>query len=73
MIDVVIRVTRRLNLIDEQGKLVALDSLSVMEVVDGLELETGLSIPPEAVRADHFASIESIAALLESLPADGGP
>jgi acyl carrier protein len=39
-----------------------LDSLSVVRLVEYLEAETGVSIPPEDVTLEHFGSLNKIAA-----------
>lgn len=49
---------------DEQDLLLSntLDSLSVVRLVEYLESETGMRIPPEDVTLEHFGSVSRIAA-----------
>lgn len=42
------------------------DSLGVMRLVAFLESETGLSIPPEDLVLENFASIDAIGSYLEN-------
>ena len=58
---------KSLNLLDKTGRLVRLDSLSVTEMIVALEDSTKLSIPTSALRPEAFASIESLASLLNEL------
>lgn len=62
--DLVASVARTLKLVDSEGKLVVLDSLSLLDLVSELENETGLEIPTSELRVDTFSSIDNIAALL---------
>lgn len=57
-------VAAALNLIDGNGKLKPLDSLTIMDLVVGLEDKIGFEIPTLELRADTFESIESIAEML---------
>ena len=43
-----------------------LDSMSVMRLVLHLETEFAVKIPPEDVVIEHFTSVETIAAYLET-------
>jgi acyl carrier protein len=57
-----------LNLLDPAtGKLVPMDSLSVLDLVNELETATQVSIPTNELRAEAFASLETVAELLQKL------
>jgi hypothetical protein len=62
-------VAHGLNLLDGDGRLVALDSLSIVDFVTELEASAQIEIPTTSMRAEEFASIETIAALLTRLAA----
>jgi len=61
------RVARSLSLVDDEGALIGLDSLTIVELVDALEHETALSIPPVGLTPKNFASLETLTAYLETL------
>jgi acyl carrier protein len=54
-------------LLDKDGALAPLDSLSIVELLTGLDESTGISVPTKALRPEAFVSIESVAALLADL------
>jgi acyl carrier protein len=57
-----------LNLLDPAtGTLVPMDSLSVLDLVNELETATHVSIPTNELRAEAFASLETVAELLQKL------
>lgn len=58
---------KTLNLLDGAGKLVPLDSLTVLDLVAELERVTQLSIPTHELRPEAFDSLESVTALLTKL------
>ena len=58
---------RALNLLDHAGNLVPLDSLSALDFVAELERATNVSIPTSELRPDVFASIDTMATLLEKV------
>jgi len=60
---------RSLELLDESGKLIPLDSLSVLDLITELETLTQITIPTADIRADLFESVESVASLLSRLAA----
>ena len=68
----VVRTTAwQLGLIDRNGVLVCLDSHSSLELLAGLERATKLTIPTTSMRAESFASIETIATLLGQIAQRG--
>ena len=58
-----------LKLLDKSGKLIPLDSLSVLDLITELESLTQITIPTADIRADNFASVETVASLLTRLAA----
>jgi hypothetical protein len=66
---VVRTVAQSLNLVGPDGRLAHLDSLSIVDFVTELEASAGIEIPTTSMRAEEFASIETIAALLTRLAA----
>ena len=58
---------KSLNLLDGAGKLVPLDSLTVLDLVNEIERVTKVSVPTTELRPESFASVESIADLLNKL------
>ena len=58
---------KTLNLLDEKGALVSLDSLTVLDLVNELERVTSISIPTSEIRTETFTSIDSIAEMLKKL------
>jgi acyl carrier protein len=56
-----------LKLLDAAGKLVPLDSLSVLDLITEIETLTQITIPTADIRADVFESVESVASLLTRL------
>lgn len=65
--DTVRATARELGLLDKEGALAPLDSLSIVDLLTGLDESTGISVPTKALRPEAFASIESVAALLAEL------
>jgi hypothetical protein len=65
----VVRVATELKLLDAAGQLVVNDSLALLDLVAELETATDLSIPTSEMRADTFASIDNVVALLDRLAA----
>ena len=60
-----------LGLLDAEGRLVDLDSLTILDLVEKLETKGGITIPTASLRQEAFTSIESIANLLTELQAVG--
>lgn len=66
--EVLVRATARsLGNLDDHERLKALDSLTLIDFIVELEGAGELEIPSEALRADTFASIESVASMLFAL------
>ena len=63
--EIVTNAATNLKLLDSAGKLVMLDSLSLLDLIVELEGMTQIAIPTSEIRADVFGSIEGIAALLQ--------
>jgi acyl carrier protein len=66
-LEIVRAAARKLNLLDEHGKLIELDSLAVIDLVLELEAATRKSIPTASLRQEAFASLETVAAMLDEL------
>ena len=62
-------VARSLNLLDSNGELVTLDSLTIVDYVTELEDVTTLEIPTDRLVPDVFASLRGVVAMLESVAA----
>jgi acyl carrier protein len=58
---------QRLNLLDERGRLMPLDSLGIIDMVLALESSTKVQIPTAALRQESFESLEAIAEMLDGL------
>jgi acyl carrier protein len=56
-----------LGLLDEQGRLVRLESLSIMDLLNALEDATRLTIPTGTLRQESFETLETVAQLLDNL------
>jgi acyl carrier protein len=63
------RVAADLGVVTREGSLKQLDSLGIIDMVSRLERTFSIRIPPEAITSERFASINSIAALVEELSA----
>ena len=63
----IVATAKKLKLLDADGKLVALDSLTTLDLVTQLENTLGFPIPTTEIRPDAFRTIESVAALLSRL------
>ena len=55
---------KTLNLLDHTGKLIPLDSLTVLDLVNELERVAQVSIPTSELRPEAFVSVETVAELL---------
>ena len=66
-VEVVETTARNMGGLDEQGRLKALDSLTLIDFIVELESAGNVEIPSDALRADTFASVESVAQLLATL------
>jgi acyl carrier protein len=66
-LDTIRAAAQTLNLLDDQGKLVPLDSLSVLDLVNEIERVTQISIPTSELQAEAFQTLESVSALLQKL------
>jgi acyl carrier protein len=66
-VDTVTNAAKVLNLLDSGGNLVVLDSMGLIALITELEYMTRITIPPDAIRAEVFESVASIASLLTTL------
>jgi acyl carrier protein len=64
---VVLEAAKTLNLLDDKGALVPLDSLSVLDLVNELERVASVSVPTNEIRAEAFESVDTVAAMLKAL------
>ena len=69
--EIVTTAANNLRLLDGQGKLGVLDSLSLLDMISELEALTNIVIPTSEIRADVFSTIEGIAQLLTRLSTPG--
>lgn len=58
-------VAKQLMLLGQDGNLIMLDSLMIIDYVTQLEKETGLSIPTADLREQSFSSLAAVAQVLE--------
>ena len=70
--DIVARAARQLGLMNAAGKLVELDSLTVVDLVLSIEEATGLRIPLAKMQPDVFRDLESIVRMVSELPGFAG-
>ncbi|CAN5876499.1 hypothetical protein BH11MYX2_BH11MYX2_41190 [soil metagenome] len=67
--EVVREIALKLAMLDPDGNLFEMDSLTVLDFVTELETRTSKAIPAVDVRRSNFESIQSIAAMLDQLDA----
>ncbi|MEO6954533.1 MAG: phosphopantetheine-binding protein [Polyangia bacterium] len=60
-------ILEKLRLLDPNGKLTMVDSLSVIDVVQALETALKVKIPSSILEMDYFKSIESLQAFARDL------
>lgn len=68
-VQTVTEAARDLKLLDNAGKLVVLDSLTIVDLIAELEAKTNVVIPTSEIRNEVFGSVDSIAQLLDKLSA----
>lgn len=66
-LEVVTKTAMSMNLLDGQGRLRRLDSLTVIDLVLALETAAKVSIPTASIREETFESVETIAQMLADL------
>ena len=66
---VVFEIATKLELCNEQGEFLEMDSLSVIELVLAIERATKLKIPIKSVRVGIFTNVEVVGKFLEELAA----
>ena len=64
---VITQVADSLRLLDDNNDLLPLDSLTIVDFVVALENQTKLTIPAASLRQEHFRSLLTVRALLQSL------
>jgi len=67
--EVIVRVATELGLIDSAGHLLKLDSLSIVDLVVGLEDEMKIQIPIGNLSGATFETIDSVNEMLAGLSA----
>lgn len=67
--EIVREIAVKLAMLDPDGNLLEMDSLTVLDFVTELESRTSKTIPATHVRRTSFESIQSIVAMLEQLDA----
>lgn len=65
----IVSVAGKLGLVDQSGALKPLDSLNIIDLVVELESSLSVSIPSAMLTPGHFASFESIVAMIDELQA----
>jgi acyl carrier protein len=65
----VLEAAKNLKLVDGEGKLIALDSLNIIDLITEIETATQLAIPNKEIKPGSFRSVEQIAGLLTRLAA----
>jgi len=66
-LDLVRATARKLNLLDEHGRLMQLDSLAIIDLVLELEAATRMQIPTASLRQESFETLETVADMVEGL------
>jgi acyl carrier protein len=66
-VETVTAAAKTLSLLDSEGRLVKIDSMTIIDFVVELEERTRLEIPPSKMTNDSFKTIESVAELLTLL------
>jgi acyl carrier protein len=66
-LETVVTAAGALKLLDASGKLVPLDSLSVLDLITEIETISSITIPTAEIRAESFESVQTVAALLDRL------
>jgi acyl carrier protein len=64
---VVREVVQRLELLDSNGDLRPLDSLSIVDLVMELEMAAGFEIPLSLLHADNFGSLDELSNMLDEI------
>ena len=64
---VAFEIATRLEVCNEQGEFLDMDSLTVIEFVLALERATKLKIPTKSVRMGLFTNVTAVATFLEEL------
>ena len=68
-LEVVQTEARKLSLLEPDGQLKPLESLSIIDLLDALEVATGLSVPLEDISTAAFANTQSVSELLARVAA----
>jgi len=65
--EIVRGIARKLDALDAEGRLLELDSLTILDFVTEIEDVTGKTVPTTQVRRASFESLDTIVALLDRL------
>jgi acyl carrier protein len=65
--DIVRGIASKLNVLDGDGQLMELDSLTVLDFVTEIEDSTGKTVPTTQIRRATFESLATIIALVDRL------
>ncbi len=60
----IVAVARKLNMVAQDGELVRLDSIMIIDFVLALEQATAIRIPNSVLNPEHFDSYTSIESML---------
>jgi acyl carrier protein len=66
-VELVHQAATALGLLTPDGQLTELDSLTILDLVEKLEVVASVSIPTASLRQESFESVETIAQLLTEL------
>jgi acyl carrier protein len=58
---------KSLRLLDSEGRLVRLDSLSILRFISAIESSSDIRIPTAKLRPEVFQSVETVARMLQDL------
>ena len=68
-LDTIKEVANEMGFLDDNGRMMRLDSLAIMDLITALEQATHVNIPTATLRQEAFESLESIARMLDTLAA----
>ena len=66
-LDRVKKVATRAGVLTKTGELRRIDSVGMIDLVVGLEREFSLVVPPTELRPERFASLNSLAEMVEAI------
>ena len=71
-VELVQEAANALGLLTPDGQLTELDSLTILDLVEKLEVVAKVSIPTASLQQESFESVETIAQLLTDLQRENG-